>query len=123
MPRHVLRNTLAAVLISAAASSYAAAQEITVTGAADRVAGHTNFGAEILEYTASLVVNVDDLDLDTATGWNAAERRLSNASRAACDAIDQRISMDLRPDRSECERITYRRAMTLVRELRSRPSS
>ena len=122
MPRHMLRNMVAAALIGAAAGSPAAAQDITVTGPGERVVDRTNFGAEVVEYTASLTVNVGDLDLASAEGWNAMERRLTAASHVACNAVEQRTPIDLGSDRSECERAAYHGAVARVRELAKTPT-
>ena len=123
MPRYMLRNSLAAVLVGAAAASSATAQDIMITGPAERVVGRTNVGAEIVEYTTSLVVNFRDLDLASAAGWNAMERRLTTASRNACKLLEQRNPTDLPHDRYKCERSAYREAIVQVRELRTTPSS
>lgn len=117
MPRYMFRNTLAAVLIGAAAASSATAQDITVKGLGERVVDRNNIGAEVVEYTASVVINVRDLDLVSPAGWNALEQRVTSASRDACDAIMQRIPTDLLPERSDCVRTAYRGAIARVREL------
>lgn len=122
MQRHMLRYALAGALIGITASS-ATAQDIVVTGPGERVVDRTNFGAEVVEYTASLAVNVRDLDLATGAGWQALERRLTNASHVACNVIDQRIAVDLRPDRTECESNAYHGAITRVRRLTKTPAS
>lgn len=123
MPCHMLRNTLAAVLVGAAAASSATAQDIMITGSAERLVGRTNIGAEVVEYATSLVVNVRDLDLANAAGWNAMERRLTTASRDACKVLEQRDPTELHHDRYKCERAAYRGAIARVRELRTTPSS
>jgi len=122
MPRHILRYALAGALIGIAASS-ATAQDIVVTGPGERVVDRTNFGAGVVEYTASLAVNVRDLDLASEAGWHALEKRLTTASRAACNVIDQRIAVDVRPDRTECESNAYRGAIIRVRRLTKTPAS
>ena len=122
MPLHMLLKSLAAMLIGVVAVS-AAAQDITVRGPGERVVDRTDFGAEVVEYTVSMVVNVRDLDFASASGWNAMENRLTSASRVACDVIEQRIPIDLRRDRSECLRTAYRGAIARVRRLTKAPSS
>jgi len=114
MPRHTLRTILAAVALATAASS-AIARDILVTGPGERVVDRTEFGAEVVEYTAALPVNVRDLDLASAAGWNAMENRLATASRAACGAIDDRIPVNLRQGRRDCEKSAYRGAIARVR--------
>lgn len=118
MPRHTLRTILAAMAIATAASS-ATARDILVTGPAERVVDRTDFGAEVVEYTAASTVNVGDLDLASTAGWDVMESRLATASRVACDAIDERIPVNLRQGRRECEKAAYRGAIARVRELMS----
>ena len=116
MPHFIFRKTLAALLIGAAASSAAAAQDITVKGLGEHVVDRTNLGADVVEYTASVVINVRDLDLASPVGWNALEDRVAAASRDACNDIDQRIPVDQLPERSDCARAAYRGAIARVRE-------
>ena len=116
MPRYAFRKILAGLLLATAASS-ATARDILVTGPGERVADRTEFGAEVVEYTASLPVNVRDLDLASSAGWDAMQSRLATASRAACSAIDDRIPVDLRQERRECEKAAYRDAIARVHEL------
>lgn len=116
MPRHMLRNSFAAALIGAAAASSAAAQDILVTAPEQRIVERTNIGAEVVENTASVVVNIRDLNLASAAGWNAMEKRLASASRVACNTIEQRIPIDLRTDGSNCARIAYRHAIARIRD-------
>ena len=123
MPRHMLRDTLAAVLIAAAAAVPATGQDILVTGPGERIVDRTDFGAEVVEDTTSLVVNVRDLDLASTAGRKAMERRLTTASRVACNVIEQRIPIDLRRDRSECEMAAYRGAIARARALAKTPTS
>jgi UrcA family protein len=119
----MFRTMLAAALIAGAASSSAIAQDITVTGPGERVVDRTDYNADIMEYTASVAVDVRKLDLSSAAGWTAMEERLSAASRIACDAVEQRIPIDLRPDRADCTRTAYRGAIARVRKLTRPPSS
>lgn len=123
MPRHMFCNALAAVLIGAAATYPAAAQDILVTGPAERVVDRTIFGADVVEYTASLTVDVRDLDLATAAGWSAMEKRVASASHVACNVVEQRASTDLSREGSECERNAYRGGIARVREIRKLPAS
>ena len=117
MPPYIFRNTLAAMLIGAAAAASASAQDITVKGLGEHVIDRTNLGAEVVEYSASVVVNVRDLDLASPAGWNALEDRVSAASRNACNVIEQNMPIDLLPERSDCARAAYRNAVARVREL------
>ena len=117
MPRYMFRNTLAAALIGAAAASAATAQDITVKGHGERVVERTNIGAEVVEHSASVAVDVRDLDLFSTAGWNAMEDRVNSASRDACDVLKQRTPIELLPERSDCERKAYRGAIARVREL------
>ena len=118
MPRYMFRYTLAAVLIgAAAAASAAAAQDITVKGHGEQFVERTNIGAEVVEHSASVAVDVRDLDLFSTAGWNAIEDRVTSASRDACDVLKQRTPIELLPERSDCERKAYRGAIARVREL------
>ena len=117
MPRYIFCNTLAALLIGAAAASSATAQDITVKGLGQHVVDRTNLGAEVIEYTASVVINVRDLDLASPAGWSALEDRVTAASLDACDVIKQNMTVDLLPERGDCARAAYRETVARVREL------
>ncbi|MCL6684141.1 UrcA family protein [Sphingomonas alba] len=117
MSRYFCLNTLAAVLIGAATASSATAEDITVNGPGERIVARTNIGAEVVEYTTSVVINVRDLDLVSPAGWNALEERLTFASRDACDVLKQRIPIELLTESSGCERTAYRAAIARAREL------
>ena len=118
MSHDAIRMVLVGVLVATAASS-ATARDILVTGPGERVVDRTELGAEVVEYTASLPVNIRGLDLTSAAGWNAIESRLATASRAACDAIDDKIPVNLRQGRRDCEKSAYRGAIARVRKLMS----
>jgi UrcA family protein len=117
MTSQFVRNILTAVLISGASASAAAAQDITVVGARERVVDRTYFGIDVVENSASVVVNLSDLDLGTAAGWSRMEERLTSASRLACDVVEEQNPIDIRGDRGGCARTAYRAAMTHVRQL------
>ena len=85
-------TALAAGLLVVAAGSYAAdkkTEEVKVeaSGIVEKDAGHSESGLSIKSYSVSYEVSLDDLDLTTADGYAAAEKRVDNAAAAACKEI------------------------------------
>jgi UrcA family protein len=85
-------TALAAGLLAVAAGSYAAnkkTEEVRVEASSivEKDAGRSDSGFTIKSYNISYEVSLDDLNLTTADGYAAAEKRIDNAAAAACKEI------------------------------------
>lgn len=110
-------TTLASALLTILSTSAASAQDITVSGARERVVGRAFTGADIVEHSATVPVSLRDLDLETAAGWRDMEERVSVASRLACDTIRQQNPIGLRDNRYSCASKAYADAIARIHQI------
>jgi UrcA family protein len=87
---------------------------ITVSALRERVIGRApGRNAPIVLYTASVRVNVGDLDLRGAPGWDALHKRVQTASWLACDMLDFRTRTSSTNCRGDATRAAMRAALPL----------
>jgi UrcA family protein len=119
-----MKSVLLAVTIAIAAlvtgvGAYAEDIEgVTVTGSRivkDRI-GRAPSGAPINAISLSYGVSYADLDLGTAAGKAALEKRISEAANAACKEIG-RLHPLATPDDAACARAAIDEAMVQVKKL------
>jgi UrcA family protein len=126
MFRQCVRGALALALaaplpfLSGTASAqpgyYNSDEDIIVTGPQRHRVGRSAIGAPIDEYTAQSVVQVNDLNLRTASGRRELHYRVMAAARDACDQIDDEIgaSSTAEPSDADCRMIAAQRAQWQV---------
>jgi UrcA family protein len=99
----------------ASAGAQAPDQDITVTGAHERLVGRNPMtGGPIFEYDVSVTVATGDLDLRDSGDWRLLEGRVWLAARRGCAWLETRYGL---PRDRECAWIAGRQGMAQARRI------
>ena len=118
----LMRLTVAAAVTSALISGVVVAQtmeEITVQGTRvlqEKDAGRTSTGISIRDVSLSYGVSIADLNLASQYGPIAAEKRVHDAAKAACEEIGRKYPLST-PSDEVCTKTATDKAMVKVHEL------
>ena len=112
-------SALASGLIVASGLGYAAEQrpeqvKVEASRVVTKDAGTTFTGIPITSYSVSYEVSLDDLDVTTAAGMTAAEKRINSAAEQACKEIEK-ARPTLPPESGACAKAAARPALAKIK--------
>ena len=114
----VVTLSLVALLVAVTAGAFAADKPISVirvesSRIVETTAGQTGAGVPIKNVSLSYEVSLEDLDLATATGLAAAEKRIQNAATQACEELAKKYP-ESTPESAQCVPRAIRKPMAAL---------